>query len=258
MSNAQFTLDQLLHSTALARQIEHLHRSGHYARGACPKCGGHDRFYAGPKDNYTVFRCQQCDHYELTAKLLGLGWTATVAPAVKEYKPSAKPSVAQVLSIRDIYRSFTDFAQAQLSQSDDAIEFLAKRGLDWNADHKMMAFIQNAGSGFINAKLYRLWFGSLTDTYKRIATEWAGLPDGDKPRFSGHAAMFAGGYQGKLVFPISINREKWLTFAPALLAPKTRLTANRCAIPRPCAALLTVGSMCRAAWILSAMRRASS
>ena len=201
MSNAQFTLDQLLHSTALARQIEHLHRSGHYARGACPKCGGHDRFYAGPKDNYTVFRCQQCDHYELTAKLLGLGWTATVAPAVKEYKPSAKPSVAQVLSIRDIYRSFTDFAQAQLSQSDDAIEFLAKRGLDWNADHKMMAFIQNAGSGFINAKLYRLWFGSLTDMQNRIAVQWAGLPDGDKPRFSGHAAMFAGGYQGKLVFP---------------------------------------------------------
>lgn len=201
MHNAAFTLDQLLHNTALARQIDDLHREGNSIAGTCPKCKHNKRsFYARPKNGFKVFNCRHCGHWAFTNRLLGIDWTTAAAPAVKEYKPVAKPGVAQVLSIRDVYRSFTDFAQAQLSQS-DAIEFLAKRGLDWNDDHKMMAFIQNAGLGFINARLYRQWFSSLNDTEKKIAVQWAGLPDGDKPRFAGHAAMFAGGYQGKIVFP---------------------------------------------------------
>lgn len=196
-----FNLDQLLKSSALASKIGNLHRAGHYVRGACPKCGGEDRFYFGPKNNYKTGWCQQCHHYEFTSNLLGLGWTVAAAPAVKAFKTDAKPLPSKVLAIRDIYRSLIDFAQSQLSQSDDAIEFLAKRGLNWDADHRIMAYIQNAGLGYINGKLYRQWFRSLPEAYKRIATEWAGLPDGDKTRFAGHAAMFASGYQGKIVFP---------------------------------------------------------
>jgi DNA primase len=202
MNGTAYDLDFLLHNATLNKQIENLHREGHYLRGACPKCKqGQNRFYTGPKNNYTVFHCQQCGHYEFTTNLLGLGWGVTLAPAVKEYKPSQAPVIGKVLAIRDIYRLFADFAQAQLSSSPDAIEFLAQRGLDWNADHKMVAFIQNAGLGFINARLYRQWFSGLTLAQKFVATDWAGLPDGDKPRFAGHAAMFAGGYQGKIVFP---------------------------------------------------------
>ena len=199
---AQFTLDQLLNSSVLANKIENLHREGHQARGTCPKCNhGKRSFYAGPKDDYKFFRCQHCSHYERTDNLLGIGWTPTPNPAVKEFKPSKAPTAAKVLVIRDIYRSLAEFAQSKFSGSPDAVAFMAKRGLDWNADHKMMAFIQNAGIGFINTFLYRQWFSSLTLSQKHIAVEWAGLPDGDKPRFNGYAAMFAGGYQGKIVLP---------------------------------------------------------
>lgn len=195
-----FELDFLLHNATLNKQIENLHREGHYLRGACPKCKlGRDRFYAGPKNNYTVFRCQQCGHYEFTNNLLGLGWTVTPAPAVKEYRPKATASIGQVLAVRDIYNSFTDFAQAQLSGS-HAIEALAKRGLNWDADHRMLAFIQKIGLGYINTKLYRQWFNGLSSEKKTVAVHWAGLPDGDQGRLDGHAAMFAGGYQGKIVF----------------------------------------------------------
>jgi hypothetical protein len=55
--------------------------------------------------------------------------------------------------------------------------------------------------GFIDGTTYRRWVNSLSDNLREHLTA-AGLPDVKRGRpMRGHAAMFAGGYQGKIVFP---------------------------------------------------------
>ena len=85
------------------------------------------------------------------------------------------------------------FAQDQLVDNENAQRYLSDRGID-------LPFAVLTGLGYINGPIYRQWYLTLRQS-ERTAAEWAGLPDGDRDRLSGHAAMFAGGYQGKIVFP---------------------------------------------------------
>lgn len=188
------TIDDRLHQ--LASKIPGLHRDGKYLEAPCPKCGGDDRFFAGSVTNYSLFTCHTCGHKQHYGT-----WSTQSAPAVKEWQPTADQP-GRVAAIRDIYASLTTFAQSHLH---NATEYLAKRGLagsqlSLDGQSADLTLARAAGLGYIDATLYRQWFAGL-DAGQRAAAEWAGLPDGSKGRLTGHGAMFAAGYAGKIVFP---------------------------------------------------------
>jgi hypothetical protein len=188
------TIDARLHQ--LERLIPGLHRDGKYLEAPCPKCGGDDRFFAGSVTNYSLFTCHTCGHKQHYGT-----WSTQSAPAVKEWQPTADQP-GRVAAIRDIYASLTTFAQSHLH---NATEYLAKRGLagsqlSLDGQSADLTLARAAGLGYIDATLYRQWFAGL-DAGQRAAAEWAGLPDGSKGRLTGHGAMFAAGYAGKIVFP---------------------------------------------------------
>lgn len=168
-------------------------KQGHYIVAPCPKCGGSDRFICGPKVNYAVFACRQCEHTLAVNAILGIAWQSDNMPAVK---PWTAPTVdaGRLDAIRAIYGALTTFAQAQLQITPHAIEYLNGRGMT-----PVQLSLNNVGLGYIDAKCYRQWWQTL-DAGQRAAAQWAGLPDGERSRFSGHAAMFAGGHMGKILF----------------------------------------------------------
>lgn len=188
------SIDDRLHQ--LAGKIPGLHRDGKYLEAPCPKCGGHDRFFAGSVTNYSLFTCHSCGHKQHFG-----AWSVEATPAVKPWQPTAEQP-GRVDAIREIYTSLSTFAQFHLH---NAAEYLAGRGLvdsqlSFDGTGADLTLAHSAGIGYIDAGLYRQWFAGL-DAGQRAAAEWAGLPDGSKGRLTGHGAMFAGGHKGKVLFP---------------------------------------------------------
>lgn len=191
---ATYAKDDLLHNRALGRQLENLHREGQYLAAGCPKChDGKNRFFTGPKFSYAIWHCRQCGHTLTTAALLGQVWTIAPRPAVKAYAANEPLTPIRLATIRRIYGALATFAHRQLSIDESTVNYLSEAGIT-------PEMAQRAGLGFIDWPSYRRWWQELT-TEQREAANWAGLPFGDKERAGGFAAMFAGGYQGKLVFP---------------------------------------------------------
>ena len=200
--SATFTLDALLNNSTLQRSLSDLHREGQYLVATCPNCQHSNRsFFTGPKVKFKEWHCRHCDHQVKTARLLGGSvWTQTARPAIKAWAAPECPTPSTVTAIRSLYRSLALFAQSKLSSHEQAIEALSQRGLDWRCNHQTMAFIQNAGIGFINWPLYLDWWAGLSATEQAMSVH-AGLPAGDNERASGFGAMFASGFKGKLVIP---------------------------------------------------------
>lgn len=186
--------DNLLNNPVLLSKLPNLHREGSTLAAGCPKCGeNHTRnFFAGPKFDYSLWHCRDCNYTVRTAELLGLAWESAPRPAVQPWQED-ETDPERLRRIRDVYGSLTTFAQDQLVINKAAQRYLTGRGVD-------LPFAIRAGLGYIDGQSYRQWYQTLPQS-KRTAAKWAGLPDGDRTRLSGHAAMFAGGYQGKIVFP---------------------------------------------------------
>lgn len=203
ISSAQpFDIDTLL--AKLERKLPGIHKEGHYLRSPCPKCGGEDRFFSGHNVGYRVFHCHQCGHSIATATLLGLSWTVEAAPAVKPWQPTATEP-GRIAAIRELYGNLSTFAAAQISHNQHAISYLAKRGLipaqlTLTPEAADLTLVRRSGLGYLDAGLYRQWYAGL-DAGQRAAAEWGGLPAANRERLTGHGAMFAGGHQGKIVFP---------------------------------------------------------
>ena len=159
---------------------------------SCPLCGGDDRFFSGPKFDYNVWHCRQCQHTTSTSALLGLAFVVEPRPAVKPWNaPTQNQDVLD--AVRRLYGSLADFAVWTLSRTDHAQQYLLDRGLDRD-------FSRLAGLGYLDGKTYRDWYGHLTPN-ELEAVPLAGLPDGSQSRLYGHASMFAAGYKGKIVLP---------------------------------------------------------
>ena len=194
MNNTRYDLHQLLVHPALIRQLPGLHREGHYLAASCPTCNdGTRRFFAGPKFGYAVWHCRQCGHSTTTAALLGQVWTVAPRPAVKAAATAQPLTVERLAAIRDRYNALATFAQTQLAHQPHAQTYLIDAGITLDIAHQ-------AGIGFIDWPLYRQWYNAQTEE-QRSACVWGGLPDGNRERATGHAAMFAGGRRGKIVFP---------------------------------------------------------
>jgi len=193
MNNTRYDLHQLLVHPALIRQLPGLHREGHYLAASCPKCNdGTRRFFAGPKFGYAVWHCRQCGHSVTTAVLLGQVWTVAPRPAVKPHAEVQPLTAERLAAIRDRYNALATFAQTQLAHHPHAQTYLINAGVTQDIAHQ-------AGIGFIDWPLYRQWYNAQTDA-QRAACAWGGLPDGNRERATGFAAMFAGGRRGKIVF----------------------------------------------------------
>lgn len=187
----------------LTPRLPGIHADGSDLKAPCPKCGGNDRFFSGPTIGYKFFHCRTCGHSVPTDQLLGLTWQAQPAPAVKPWQPTgAEPG--RVAAIRELYGHLAAFASAQISHSKNAITYLANRGLipaqlTLAPEAADLTLVRRAGLGYLDAKLYRQWYAGL-DAGQRAVAEWGGLPAAQHGRLTGHGAMFAGGYQGKIVF----------------------------------------------------------
>jgi hypothetical protein len=190
LNSSTSLLDSVFH--LLQGKLENLHKEGQYLESACPQCGGNDRFFSGPKHNYQLWSCRNCGHSSKTATLAGLFMTVSPRPVVKPWQETDvdPPRLEQ---IRDLYRLLADYAHTQLWEHPHALSYLAGRGL--NSD-----IIRLTKLGFLNATLYRQWHDGLTPL-QRSSLHHAGLPELHGEHFRGFAAMFAGGYQGKIIFP---------------------------------------------------------
>lgn len=209
-----FDIDDLL--ARLPRKLPGLHKDGHDLKAPCPKCaaagsrdkhgnlGGADRLFAGQNAGYRVFHCRQCGHSIATDALLGMAWAVEPAPAVRPWQPTATEP-GRVDAIRELYGNLAAFAVANISHNQSAINYLTKRGLipaqlTLTPEAADLTLVQRAGLGYLDAGLYRQWYAGL-DAGQRAAAEWGGLPAAHHSRLTGHGAMFAGGHQGKIVFP---------------------------------------------------------
>ena len=194
MNNTRYDLHQLLVHPALIRQLPGLHREGQYLAASCPTCNdGTRRFFAGPKFNYAVWHCRQCGHSTTTAALLGQVWTVAPRPAVKAAATAQPLTAERLAAIRDRYKALATFAQTQLAHQPHAQTYLIDAGIT-------LDMAPQAQIGFLDWPLYRQWYNAQTEE-QRAACAWGGLPDGNRERATGHAAMFASGRRGKIVFP---------------------------------------------------------
>lgn len=194
MTTQRYDLHQLLVHPALVRQLPGLHREGQYLAAGCPKCNdGKRRFYAGPKFGYAVWHCRQCGHSLTTAVLLGQAWTVAPRPAIRSTTTAQPLTTDRLAAIRDRYGDLAIYTQAQLAHQPHALTYLADAGIT-------LDMAQQAGIGALTWPLYQRWYNAQTEE-QRAACQWAGLPDGSKDRATGHAAMFAGGRRGKIIFP---------------------------------------------------------
>lgn len=190
-SSQRYDLHKLLVHPALIRQLPGLHREGQYLAAGCPKCNdGKRRFFAGPKHGYEVWHCRQCGHSLTTAVLLGQVWTVAPRPAVKSAATAQPLTTDRLAAIRGRYSALASFAHTQMAH---AQTYMLDAGVT-------LDMTQQAGIGFIDWPLYQRWYNAQTEE-QRAACAWAGLPDGSKDRATGHAAMFAGGRRGKVLFP---------------------------------------------------------
>ena len=191
-AGAGWDAERLLHNPVLNSRLDNLHRDGAYLESACPHCGGEDRFFAGPKYDHRIWSCRQCGSSHTTAGLLGLSPTIDPFPVVRAWQDDG-PAPEHLEAIRAIYGSLYTFAQDQPTKHPHAQEYLAERGIP-------LWFALQMGLGYIDRRLYCDWFANvLTPSQPRHIAD-AGLPVGSGSRFSGHAAMFADGYQGKILF----------------------------------------------------------
>lgn len=217
-----FDLHGLLNHRGL--KLTNLHRSGTYLQAACPKCSGKDRFFTGPKVRYEVWHCRGCGHTERTVVLLGLSFSVAPQPAVKPWE-DATISPERIASIRSLYASLADFAHDRLCNTPHALTYLANRGLSDGRGYRNDSVIRRAKLGYLDANLYRQWYLSLT-IEQRFDCDHAGLPDGSVSRLAGHAAMFAGGYQGKIVFPYFNLAGEVVDLRTRSISPKDTVAGN--------------------------------
>lgn len=107
----------------------------------------------------------------------------------------AQPSRVCVDAIRVLYGHLATFAQSALWNTPHAYKYLQSvRRLPVAAIERLLGWADP------DAGLYRQWYAGI-DAGQRAAAEWAGLPAAHHNRLTGHGAMFAGGHQGKIVFP---------------------------------------------------------
>ena len=175
-------------------KLENVRRDGQDLSAKCPECeyegkSGGRSFYSRKKYSYQWWKCRNCDHSASTQQLLGLTFHAAPRPDVKEWRDTG-PDAQDVAATRTIYASLADYAQASAQDNQRFIEYIQGRGLS-------LQFASAFGLGYIDWPLYRQWFAGLTPDERATATNLAGLPDGNNER----AKAFAGGYQGKIVFP---------------------------------------------------------
>lgn len=176
----------------LEGKLDNIHKDGKRLQSACPECGGKDRFFSGHKYQYNAWKCSNCGHTTTTSALQGLTLAQDQRPAVRSWQESEGPDAERIERIRELYHSLATFTHNELNQT--AIDFLIGRGLTRET-------ILHAQIGFLNAELYRRWYANLTPL-QRANIPHAGLPElTDNGAFRGFAAMFAGGRQGKVVFP---------------------------------------------------------
>lgn len=228
ISSAQpYDIDTLL--IKLERKLPGIHKEGHSLAAPCPKCGGTRRFFAGHNVGYRVFHCRTCGHSAPTATLLGLSWAVEAAPAVKPWQPTATEP-GRIAAIRELYGNLATFAAAQISHNKNAISYLAKRGLipaqlTLTPEAADLTLVRRAGLGYLDAGLYRQWYAGL-DAGQRAACEWAGLPAVHHGRLTGHGAMFAGGHQGKIVFPYFDDAGAVVDLRTRSISSKDTITSN--------------------------------
>ena len=183
---------------AVSKKLLNVHREGrNRLRATCPNCKAGDErgrsFYTSAKVNYQFWHCHTCDHKAPTSSILGLVFAVEARPVVADFVDGSVPT-ATLDGIRWAYRSLADFAHEQLLNTPHALQYLHDRG----ATDEAVSLYQ---LGFVNKQLYQQWCESLPYS-RRFDLPGAGLPDvAEKTRFSGHAAMFAGGHKGKIVFP---------------------------------------------------------
>lgn len=185
----------------LQNKVNNLHIVKARLRGGCPQCGGEDRFFTGPDEDgktdtdhaYTFWVCHGCGHKTTTSALLGQSFVSEVRPAVKAWEDSADNG-ATVATIRELYTSLATFAHDALWEEKAALNYLGGR----KVHHKI---ITDAKIGYIDGRLYKVWWRGMTPEQQHAAATVAGLPEGSTPRLTGFDAMFTAGYAGKIVFP---------------------------------------------------------
>ncbi len=178
--------------TLLEGYLTNLHRDGAYLEAACPRCGGSDRFFTGPKFQYRVWHCRQCGYTTTTDLLAGRAPTCSGRPTVLSWQGRDAPSAEKPERIRDLYADLAGFAARHLD-APPAVAYLADRGLTLEQAREL-------GLGYINASLYRTWWNRLTPAQRATCAK-AGLPDLSDGRFRTFARMFAAGRKGKILFP---------------------------------------------------------
>jgi len=114
-------------------------------------------------------------------------------PAIRATTTAQPLTTDRLAAIRDRYGDLSIYTQAQIAHQPHALAYLHDAGIT-------LAMAQQAGIGTLTWSLYQHWYNAQTEE-QRTACQWAGLPDGSKERATGHAAMFAGGRRGKIIFP---------------------------------------------------------
>ena len=154
---------------------------------ACPKCGGHDRFFFQP--NYKMknclgrYGCRQCeikgDTIQFCRDILGLEWEQAVnrshaqvpqTPIYRFEKPINKSIIPPPIKWQGKARCFVDWASKEINKRADVLEWLAQRGICKEAVRKhQIGYSHNAKSQYGEFRPHRTKFGLLLEEHSRTS-----------------------------------------------------------------------------------------